>query len=190
MQNNYGLTALFMLLAWFVATKEAKTAEPTRRSTSPAYGLEGRFGLSWQDPGGPEEGSLSLAGEILFPKPFRAEGFADFLVPRLHLGGSTNLQGDTSFAYAGFAWTWAVTETVFIEGALGAGIHNGETGRFAPTDRLALGCSPLFREAAAIGYHLTERLSLLAQIEHLSNAGLCDANRGLTNLGLKLGYKF
>ena len=32
--------------------------------------------------------------------------------------------------------------------------------------------------------------SLMATIEHSSNAGLCSENRGLTNAGLRLGYRF
>ncbi|WP_081449527.1 acyloxyacyl hydrolase [Rhodomicrobium vannielii] len=30
----------------------------------------------------------------------------------------------------------------------------------------------------------------MATIDHMSNAGLCDTNRGLTNAGVRLGYKF
>ena len=54
----------------------------------------------------------------------------------------------------------------------------------------ALGCSPLFREAAAVGFRLNEHWSVMATVEHMSNAGLCGDNRGLTNFGGKLGYTF
>jgi hypothetical protein len=30
----------------------------------------------------------------------------------------------------------------------------------------------------------------MATVEHMSNAGLCDRNRGITNEGLKVGYSF
>ena len=30
----------------------------------------------------------------------------------------------------------------------------------------------------------------MATVEHLSNAGLCANNRGLTNVGLRVGYTF
>ena len=30
----------------------------------------------------------------------------------------------------------------------------------------------------------------MATIEHLSNAGACGQNRGLTNVGARLGYSF
>jgi hypothetical protein len=36
------------------------------------------------------------------------------------------------------------------------------------------------RIGAAVGFRLTERWSVMATIEHMSNAGLCIENRGLT----------
>jgi lipid A 3-O-deacylase len=30
----------------------------------------------------------------------------------------------------------------------------------------------------------------MATIEHMSNAGLCPQNRGLTNVGARIGYTF
>jgi lipid A 3-O-deacylase len=59
-----------------------------------------------------------------------------------------------------------------------------------PDGRVALGCSPLFRESGSIGVRLSANWSLLATVEHLSNAGLCDQNRGLTNIGARVGYSF
>ena len=47
-----------------------------------------------------------------------------------------------------------------------------------------------FREAAALGFRITEHWSVMATVEHMSNAGLCGENRGLTNFGGKLGYTF
>jgi len=41
-----------------------------------------------------------------------------------------------------------------------------------------------------LGYRLTTHWQVMASIEHNSNAGLCDRNRGLTNGGLRLGYRF
>jgi len=54
----------------------------------------------------------------------------------------------------------------------------------------ALGCHVLFRESASLGFNLTESWRIMGTIEHNSNAGLCDFNRGLTNAGVRLGYKF
>ena len=72
-------------------------------------------------------------------------------------------------------------------------MHNGNTQSnlaLVPSDRNALGCSPLFRESASVGYRFTPSWSIMATIEHLSNAGICAQNRGLTNVGVRLGYTF
>jgi hypothetical protein len=54
----------------------------------------------------------------------------------------------------------------------------------------ALGCHVLFRESASIGFDVTETWRIMGTVEHHSNAGLCDENRGLTNAGVRIGYKF
>lgn len=161
---------------------------------APRPGLlsEFRLGLSAQDPWGPESDSANLTGEILFAKPFTtADLFTSYFIPRPHIGGSVNFSGNTSFAYAGLTWTIDITPRVFIEGSFGGAIHNGETSAYTvPVGRAALGCSPLFRESGSIGVRLSANWSLLATVEHLSNAGLCDQNRGLTNIGARVGYSF
>jgi lipid A 3-O-deacylase len=164
-------------------------AEPQR----PGFLSELRFGYSAQDPWGRETGSSSLAGEILFRRPLTpADLFTSYFVPRPHLGTSANLGGRTSFAYTGLTWTVDIGPRLFIEGSLGAAVHNGYTSRpFAtPPDRAALGCSPLFRESGAVGVRLSTNWSVLATVERLSNGGLCADNKGLTNVGARLGYSF
>ncbi|HCX68877.1 MAG TPA: acyloxyacyl hydrolase, partial [Rhodobiaceae bacterium] len=39
-------------------------------------------------------------------------------------------------------------------------------------------------------YRITSALSVMASIEHISNAWLCSANDGLTNVGMRIGYRF
>jgi hypothetical protein len=155
-----------------------------------------RFGLSAQDPWGNEgrNGSANLTGEILFAKPFTASDlFTSYFIPRPHLGGSINTGGHTSFAYAGLTWTFDLTPSVFVEGSLGGAVHNGDRHSnpvLVSLDSQALGCSPLFRESASVGVRLSANWSVMATIEHLSNAGLCTQNRGLTNVGARVGYSF
>ena len=152
---------------------------------------EARIGGSAHDPWSPEQGSANLTGEILFAKPFTAADlFTSYFVPRPHIGGSLNFDGKTSFAYAGFTWTIDITPRFFVEGSFGGAIHNGETGRIVPENHNALGCSPLFRESGSVGVRLSANWSVMATVEHLSNAGLCSQNRGLTNIGARLGYTF
>lgn len=153
-----------------------------------------RIGASAQDPWSPERGSASLTGEVLLAKPFTtADLFTSYFVPRPHLGGSLNLDGKTSFAFAGLSWTVDITQRVFLEASFGGAIHNGKTianPAFAPVDRAALGCSPLFRESGSVGYRLSQNWSVMATVEHLSNTGACSPGRGLTNVGARLGYTF
>jgi len=157
----------------------------------PSILSEVRFGAGAHDPASPERGSVDIAGEILFSKPFRAENpVLDLFIPRPHIGGSLNTAGNTSYVYAGLTWDYDITKEIFVEASFGGAFHNGETGDFPKKHENSLGCSPLFREAAAIGYRFTENWSIMATIEHISNAGLCDQNRGLTNIGARIGYRF
>lgn len=152
-----------------------------------------RFGGSAQDPWSSERGTANVNGEVLLARPALAEDrFWSVFVPRPTLGGSFNLAGRTSYGYVGATWTVDVTERVFVEGFLGVAVHDGATGRraFVPPRLNALGCSPLFREAAALGVRLSARWSVMATVEHASNAGLCVENRGLTTVGAKIAYTF
>jgi lipid A 3-O-deacylase len=163
---------------------------PTLAASPPAFLSEVRFGGSAQDPAGPESGSANLTGEILSAQPWMAaDPVLNLFIPRLHLGGSVDLDGRTSFGYAGLTWTFDVTPSLFVEGSFGGAIHNGETNSISPHHD-ALGCRALFREAGSLGVRVTAHWSVMATVEHLSNAGLCSNNRGLTNVGLRVGYTF
>jgi len=185
----------------------ADLAPPPAVYVAPAQPLsivsEVRIGGSVQDPGS-AEGKLpgfskaNVNGEILFAKPvITADPFWQAFVPRPTVGGSYNTGGRTSYAYLGATWTLEVfpetfNRRVFLDGFFGGVAHNGYTG---PKDQTpygfnTLGCSPMFREAAALGFRLTEHWSIMATVEHMSNAGLCANNRGLTNFGGKIGYTF
>lgn len=180
------------LLAWPVlAADAARTALPPASVPQQGFVSEFRLGASVHDPSGPESGSGNLNGEILFAKPFRAaDSLWDLFVPRPHFGGSANFAGKTSYAYAGLTWTFDITPSLFAEASFGGAVHNGDTRPVAVIDRAALGCSPLFRESGSLGYRIDSRWSVMATVEHLSNAGLCSQNRGLTNVGLRVGYTF
>jgi len=152
---------------------------------------EVRGGVFAHGPGSRESGSVDLNGELLFAKPFQpADPLLAFLIPRLHIGATINTAGATSQAYAGFTWTYDITPAIFIEGSVGAALHSGETGRFPPIDRLSLGCSPLIRGTGSLGYRFSANWSIMATVEHISNANTCHANQGLTNYGVRLGYSF
>jgi hypothetical protein len=196
-RSAFGFAGLVALALAIFAPGVASAADPVvrpvyERPTRPvSFISEARIGGSVHDYWSPETGSANLTGEILFAKPFTpADLFTSYFVPRPHIGGSLNFDDKTSFAYAGLTWTVDITPRFFIEGSFGGAIHNGSTGRVVPVDRNALGCSPLFRESGSVGVRLSANWSVMATVEHLSNAGLCSQNRGLTNIGARLGYTF
>lgn len=162
-----------------------------------------RIGGSVQDPGSAEGkvpgfSTANVNGEILFAKPVVSlDPFWQAFVPRPTVGGSYNTGGRTSYAYLGGTWSIdlfpeTLGRRVFLEGFFGGAAHNGYTGPKVDTPYgfNSLGCSPLFREAAALGFRITPQWSVMATVEHMSNAGLCGENRGLTNFGGKIGYTF
>ena len=158
--------------------------------SSPASRFELRGGVFAHDSWSPEQGSADLNIEALSPRLYSTGSAWDALIPRAHVGGTINFAGRTSHGYAGLTWTFDVTQQVFVEASFGGAVHNGKTGAFSVPNHNALGCSPLFRESASIGYRITDAWSMMATVEHLSNAGLCSNNRGLTNAGVRLGYSF
>ncbi|MXQ14757.1 acyloxyacyl hydrolase [Microvirga makkahensis] len=169
-------------------------ADARKQSAQPSILSEFRIGFSAQDPWGSEgdDGSANLTGEILLAKPFTASDlFTSYFIPRPHFGGSLNFDGRTDFAYTGLTWTVDVTPSLFVEGSIGGAFHNGKKDANDPfSDRRALGCSPLFRESGSVGVRLSANWSVVATIEHLSSAGSCSENRGLTNIGARVGYSF
>ena len=189
--SSAGLGATLALLAGSAEAADATSPGFAAPAQPMAFASELRIGASAQDPWSRERNAASVTGEVLLPKPAAAANlFTSYFVPRPHFGGSLSAAGRTSFAYAGLTWSADVTRAVFLEASLGGAVHNGSTSDAVAPDRSALGCSPLFRESASLGFRLSAKWSMVATVEHLTNAGLCSQNRGLTNLGARLGYTF
>lgn len=128
--------------------------------------------------------------ELLFDMPRLTEWLALGEL-RPHLGATLSLGGLESMVYAGVSWTVPLFDSpVFVEAAFGGAVHTGDNIGPTPMPARSLGCSVLFHEAASIGVQLTENASIMATIEHASNANLCVDNRGLTNMGVRLGWRF
>lgn len=148
---------------------------------------EVRLGGLAHAPWSPEAGGADLNAEVLFAKPW---GTADqWWLPRPHLGTTLNFEGKTSTVYAGVSWQYNISDWGFVEASFGGSLNNGQTEDYH-NDMNPLGCKALFRESASIGYNITAHWRIMATAEHNSNGGLCDYNRGLTNYGLRIGYKF
>ena len=194
MTKNLAKSLLLFLLSHSpVLAADAPVAGfPTLAAKSGALGLfsEIRLGAMAHDPWSPERGSADIQGQILFAKPRFSTEIQDFIVPRLHLGGAINTSGKTSHIHAGLTWTYDITAKIFVEAALGGALHTGKTAIAAPVNRNSMGCAAHFRESAGIGYRIDANWNVIVNAEHLSNAGLCRKNRGLTNLGVMVGYRF
>ncbi|MEQ8194707.1 MAG: acyloxyacyl hydrolase [Rhodospirillales bacterium] len=124
--------------------------------------------------------------EILFSSP----SFLDIIwSPRPHIGATYNAYGDTSQAYLGLTWEWDFWQDFFAGFSLGGAIHNGKTSTLS-LDKKELGCRVLFRESITFGYRINKTHSLMAFMDHISNAKLCSSNEGLENVGIRYGYRF
>jgi hypothetical protein len=164
---------------------------PAMLPPPPSYFWEARLGVTAHDPVSEEKGSADFNAELLIGKPYmRHDPLINFFIPRVHVGGSINTAGKTSYFYAGFTWNYDITPALFVEASFGGAIHDGNTSPIGIPGMNGLGCSPLFRESGAIGYRLNANWSVLVTIDHMSNAGLCEPNRGLTNVGGKISYRW
>jgi hypothetical protein len=165
---------------------------PATEAPTPAW--EARIGAGLANPGGRESGLPNLGADLLSPRLLPlSDRIAATFIPRFNIGASVNLNG-TRYAYAGATWTFDVTRDIFVEASLGAALNDGKTGLVVPENRLALGCNTGTREAAALGFRLTDRWSLETTLEHFSTAGCSDkpgtGSRGPANIGARLGYTF
>jgi len=127
--------------------------------------------------------------EILFSSPDN-EFFRWLGSPRPRLGASFNIRGVESMANLGLTWQAQVFDTpFFVEGTFGVAVTNGAlSGVVAPLSNF--GCPVGFYEAASIGINVDENISVMITYEHTSNLNLCSPNDGLSNLGIRFGYKF
>ena len=108
---------------------------------------------------------------------------------RPSLGVSVNMQGDTSQAYVGLTIGGPIAGPLFIEGAVGGTIHDGDLD-MTMHDNKELGCRVLFHLAASVGVMLSDTTSLSVYLDHASNANLCDHNEGLETAGARIGFRF
>ena len=125
-----------------------------------------------------------------------SEGFLrEVFTPRLHVGTTISFDSHSpSSIYAGLTWHHELGQYLFIESTFGAGLHDGEMDvKHLANGRAirGLGSPLLFRESIAIGANVTEDITLVLQLTHMSHAGLAgDDNSGQTDVALKIGKKF
>ena len=182
------LLSILCAFCW-VPVASATDAQPRQTETQRILD-EMRVGVLLHDPWSPERGSADISFQTYFARPaFRAE-IPAALLPRPFFGLAANIAGKTSHVHAGLAWTFDLTDRLFVEAGLAGALHDGRFGPVPADNRNAMGCAFHFRESAGIGFRFDRSWSVIATVEHLSNGGLCNRNRGLTNLGVQLGYRF
>lgn len=133
-----------------------------------------------------ETSNPDINAEVLFASP---DWLSWAFAPRPQLGANINTGSGTSIAYAGLAWDFNIVSGLFIEGSFGGAVHDGRTDH-QTSNKLDLGCRAMFHENASVGWHFDDRSSLMVTVDHMSNASLCDANPGLTDVGVRYGYSF
>ena len=117
-----------------------------------------------------------------FGPEYQSSVLNHLLRPRLDIGTSISTKGGTNEVYAGLTWDVFLTRRLFLEGSAGGALHTEDDRDF--------GCTANFRESGSVGVMLSERWDMLATMAHMSNANLCDENRGLTDVGIRFGRKW
>ena len=109
---------------------------------------------------------------------------------RLGSGITISTTGQENKYYNSAIWTQHLFDTpLFIEGSLGVAIHDGYLSN-APESFRNQGCRVQLHESASLGFDITANINIMATYEHMSNAGLCEHNAGLSHAGIRLGWKF
>ncbi|KAB2851453.1 MAG: acyloxyacyl hydrolase [Hyphomicrobiaceae bacterium] len=152
-----------------------------------------RFGAVEQNVEGTRnENGLSINGELLIALSNRLRQrslLEELLQPRILLGGLLNTDRHTSLIYLGLAWELPIDERLFIEWTFGGAIHDGPLSTSDPANVAAFGCRANFYESASAGINIDSHWRLLVTVQHMSNNKWCDPNAGLTNVGVRLGYR-
>ncbi len=127
--------------------------------------------------------------DVLFVSP-DLDAFRWIGSPRPEVGFTVNLDGQESMGHLALTWQLPVFDTpIYLEGSLGAAATTGyRTG--APEGFKNMGCPINFYERFGIGTHIGENATATLTYEHTSNNDWCDANDGLSNFGLRVGWKF
>jgi lipid A 3-O-deacylase len=139
----------------------------------------------------PHEGTAALNLEVLggrFPGGYENSILNFLLTPRPYLG-TTLAFGKTDEFYWGVNWDVKLFDRTFVEGFFGGAAHDGPINELG---HASYGCVVNFREGLSLGYEFAPQWRLMATLDHMSNAGLCNPNpnRGLTNAGIRLGYRW
>ncbi len=189
--TNAALHGMALVSISFFLNNVSAAAGPYRDEGTVSVIDEVRFGVMATDleGGQRDSGSYTINGEVLLHPldggHYESPALDIFFHPRPHIGVNYNPNG-VSQVYAGLTWDYDFTDKLFLETTFGAAAHDGPTGNTNDS----YGCTINFHELAGIGFKLSQHWSLIASVDHMSNAGLCSQNQGLTNAGVRLGYRW
>jgi len=141
------------------------------------------------DEGAPLDVSVeTLSSPLGFPGPSNP-WVSWFFNPRINLGAMINTGGKTSYAFTGFTWRIPIYGPIFFEGEFGGAANNAV--RQPEPNRVDMGCVLTFRESGGFGAQLSSNIDVIFSVEHVSHATFCThINPGLTQFGVRVGYKF
>ncbi|MEQ8598983.1 MAG: acyloxyacyl hydrolase [Devosia sp.] len=127
--------------------------------------------------------------DVLFVSP-DIDAFRWIGAPRPEIGTTISFAGRDSLVHANLTWQLPIFDTpIYLEAGLGAAIHDGALTGAGP-GRQNFGCRVNFYERWGVGVNMSENATATLTYEHTSNNGWCAANDGLSNFGLRLGWKF
>ena len=154
-------------------------------SLSPPNYREFRLGIMQHDIKGSlkqrHEHGQNVIVEYIFDSQY------EFLRGVPHIGVTINNRGYTSAIYTGLSWRVNLSPALFLDATFGAGLNNAE--RKKRKKRQAAGSNLLFRESLSLGAYIGN-YTISIMIDHMSNARLTPPNPGITDFGVRIGYKF
>lgn len=110
--------------------------------------------------------------------------------PRPLIGVSISLEGKTSQAYAGLAWTVPIYGPFFVELSAGGLVHDQNLNQNYSDRPSPLTTRLLFRESIALGYQLDGNWRIMAFADHGSDGNLGYRNEAVNRFGVMVGNKF
>ncbi len=149
-----------------------------------------------------KENSLAINAEVVFEEP---EFLKWALSPQPYVGGTYNLEGNTSYGGGGLLWRQGFGERFYGDFSFGLVIHNGNLEFDRPTtpaesaifqeqtaQNIEFGSRILFRQQIALGYRFNETYSTEFFIEHLSHGKILSSrsNEGLDVIGGRIAKRF
>lgn len=140
------------------------------------------------------ENGTDLSGEVQFAPLDGAIGRA-IGSPRPHVGGTLNLNGDTSTLYGGLTYEFVPHPQWFIDGFVGLAAHNGplhkDPAGCAQRSDCGFGARVLPRFGVEAGFNFTRQDAVTVFYDHMSHGNLFNVeNEGIDHVGLRFMHAF